>query len=465
MVSVEGILQKIDALIWGIPMITLILAVGVFLTVRLRGIQVRCLPLAIHNLVGDGDTKEEGEVTAFAALCTSLSATIGTGNIVGVATALVAGGPGSLLWMVAAAAVGTATKYAECFLAVRYRVVAEDGHILGGPFYYIERGMGRNWKWLAKFFALSGAGAGLLGIGTFTQINGITGAVNNFFDPQNRYCVNIFGRDYSWSVVISAVILTICVGSILIGGLRRISEVAQVLVPFMAATYLTATALILVFHYSEIPAAMMVIVRSAFGWDAAAGGALGAMALAIQKGVARGIFSNEAGLGSAPIAAAAVRTKEPAAQGLVSMLGTVIDTGIICTMTGLAIVVTGAWDMGLDGVAVTARAFQLGLPFEPEVSSFLLMVCLVCFAFTTIIGWNYYSEKCLEYLAGGRRQIMEAYRRAYIACVFLGPFMTVSAVWTIADILNGLMAIPNLIAVVSLSGVIAKETRQYLRKI
>lgn len=465
MASVEGILQKIDALIWGIPMITLILAVGVYLTVRLRGIQVRCLPLAIRNLIRDGDTKEEGEVTAFSALCTSLSATVGTGNIVGVATALVAGGPGSLFWMAAAAAVGTATKYAECFLAVRYRVSAEDGHILGGPFYYIERGMGRNWKWLAKFFACSGAGAGLLGIGTFTQINGITGAVNHFFDPHDRYTIDFFGRSYSWSVIISAVILTICVALILIGGLRRISEVAQVLVPFMAAMYLTSTALILVFHYREIPEAMMVIVRSAFGWDAAAGGTLGAMALAIQKGVARGIFSNEAGLGSAPIAAAAVRTKEPAAQGLVSMLGTVIDTGIICTMTGLAIVITGAWDMGLDGVAVTARAFQIGLPFEPKVSSFLLMSCLVCFAFTTIIGWNYYSEKCLEYLVGGRRQIMDAYRRAYIACVFLGPFLTVSAVWTIADILNGLMAIPNLIAVVSLSSVIAKETRQYLRKL
>lgn len=462
--GINHILQKADGIIWGIPMIVLILVVGIYMTIRLQGIQVRQLSLAIRNLVTREKTKEAGEVTAFAALCTALSATIGTGNIVGVATALAAGGPGALFWMVAAAAVGTATKYSECFLAVRYRKVAKDGHILGGPFYYIEWGMGKNWKWMAKLFAFFGAGAGLLGIGTFTQINGITGAVNHFFDPQNQWTVNLFGRDYSWSVVISGILLTICVALVLIGGLQRISGVAQVLVPLMAATYVTATMLILVFHYREIPTAFTLILQSAFGLRAAAGGTLGAMLAAMQKGVARGIFSNEAGLGSAPIAAAAVRTKEPAAQGLVSMLGTVIDTGIICSMTGLAIIVTGTWDMGLDGVAVTAKAFEMGLPFEPEVSSFLLMACLVCFAFTTILGWNYYSEKCMEYLTGGRRQAVEAYRRIYIVCVFIGPFLTVSAVWTIADIFNGLMAIPNLIAIVTLSNVIVKETRQYLRK-
>lgn len=464
MVTMEHILQKIDDAVWGIPLIVLILTVGILMTIRLRGIQVRQLGLAIRNLVTNEKTGEEGEVTAFAALCTALSATIGTGNIVGVATALVAGGPGALFWMIAAAIVGTATKYSECFLAIKYRVVSRDGHIIGGPFYYIERGMGKNWKWLGKCFACFGLGAGLLGIGTFTQINGITGAVNYFFDPQNQWTVALFGREYSWSVVISGIILTVCVGLVLIGGLKRISSVAQVLVPFMAAIYVTATVLILVFHAREIPAALALIVQSAFGGRAAAGGAIGAMLLSMQKGVARGIFSNEAGLGSAPIAAAAVQTNEPAAQGLVSMLGTVIDTVILCTMTGLAIVVTGTWDSGLDGVAVTTRAFQMGLPFEPDVSSFLLMVCLVCFAFTTILGWNYYSEKCLEYLTGGRRQAVKTYRRVYIACIFLGPFMTVSTVWTIADILNGLMAIPNLIAIVALSGVVAADTRRYLKK-
>lgn len=433
------------------------------MTIRLRGIQIRQLRLAIRNLVTNEKAGEEGEVTAFAALCTALSATIGTGNIVGVATALAAGGPGALFWMIAAAVVGTATKYSECFLAIKYRVLARDGHVVGGPFYYIERGMGKNWRWLGKCFAFFGVGAGFLGIGTFTQINGITGAVNHFFDPDNQWTVSLFGRNYSWSVVISGIILTVCVGLVLIGGLQRISGVAQVLVPFMAAIYVTATALILVFHVKEIPAALTLIIQSAFGGRAAAGGALGAMFLSMQKGVARGIFSNEAGLGSAPIAAAAVRTNEPAAQGLVSMLGTVIDTIILCTMTGLAIVVTGTWDSGLEGVAVTAKAFQIGLPFEARVSSFLLMVCLVCFAFTTILGWNYYSEKCLEYLTGGRQQTIKLYRRVYILCVGIGPFMTVSMVWTIADIFNGLMAIPNLIAIVALSGVVAADTKRYLK--
>lgn len=277
--------------------------------------------------------------------------------------------------------------------------------------------------------------------------------------------MEILGKDYSWTVVIAGVLLTVCVALVLIGGLQRISGVAQVLVPFMAATYITAAALILVFHYKEIPAAFVTIVQSAFGLRAAAGGALGAMLLAMQKGVARGIFSNEAGLGSAPIAAAAVQTDEPASQGLVSMLGTVIDTVIICTMTGLTIVITDTWNIGLDGVDVTTKAFQIGLPFEPAVSSFILMVCLVCFAFTTILGWDYYSERCLEYLTGGNQNAVKTYRWVYILCVFIGPFMTVSAVWTIADIFNGLMAVPNLIAIIALSGVVAAETKQYLKKI
>lgn len=458
-------LKTVDDLVWGIPLIVLILAVGFLLTFRLRGLQVRRLPLAIRKLIADESAGDEGEVSGFGALCTALSATIGTGNIVGVATALVAGGPGALFWMVMAAVLGTVTKYAECLLAIKYRIVAEDGHIVGGPFYYIERGMGSRWKWLGKLFAFFGVGAGLLGIGTFTQINGITSAVNTFFDPENQWSVELLDKEYSWTVVIAGIILTVCVALVLIGGLQRISGVAQVLVPFMAATYITAAALILVFHYKEIPAAFVAIIESAFGLRAAAGGALGAMLLAMQKGVARGIFSNEAGLGSAPIAAAAVQTDEPASQGLVSMLGTVIDTVIICTMTGLTIVITDTWNIGLDGVDVTTKAFQIGLPFAPAVSSFILMVCLVCFAFTTILGWDYYSERCLEYLTGGNQNAVKTYRWVYILCVFIGPFMTVSAVWTIADIFNGLMAVPNLIAMIALSGVVAAETKQYLKKV
>ena len=395
-----------------------------------------------------------------------LSATIGTGNIVGVATAVVAGGAGALFWMWIAALVGIATKYAECLLAVKYRTVAEDGHIVGGPFYYIEKGMGEKWKWLAKIFAFFGVGVGLLGIGTFTQINGITSAVNNFFDPNNSWTVSLFGRDYSWTVIIAGLLLTVCVALVIIGGLKRISNVAQVIVPFMAVLYIVSALIIIVTHITAGPAAIVEIVQSAFGLRAMAGGALGAMIVAMQKGIARGIFSNEAGLGSAPIAACAATVEEPAKQGLISMLGTFIDTIIICTMTGLSIVLTGshtyAVENGLEGVAVTTRAFQEGLPFPNQLSAFILMICLVFFAFTTILGWDYYSERCLEYLFKGNLKVVKGYRWLYILAVFIGPFMTVSAVWTIADIFNGLMAIPNLIALVALSGVVVAETKKYL---
>ena len=462
--QINNILGKIDNFVWGVPLIVLILLVGIFLTIRLKGLQIRKLPLAVKYLFENEKSGESGEVSSFAALCTALSATIGTGNIVGVATALVEGGPGALFWMWIAALVGTATKYSECLLAIKYRVVAEDGHIIGGPFYYIEKGMGPKWKWLGKLFAFFGVGVGLFGIGTFTQINGITSAVNNFFDANNAWTVQLFGRDYSWTVVIAGIILTIFVAFVIIGGLRRISAVAQVVVPFMAAAYIIAAVVILILNYKAIPGAVVEIVQSAFGMRAVAGGALGAMMLAMQKGIARGIFSNEAGIGSAPIAAAAVQTTEPVRQGLVSMLGTVIDTIIICTMTGLSIVITGSWDKGLEGVAVTTRAFQVGLPFPAKVSAFILMLCLVFFAFTTILGWDYYSERCLDYLTGNNKKVVRAYRWIYIACVFIGPYMTVSAVWTIADIVNGLMAIPNLIALLALNGVVVAETKKYFKK-
>lgn len=457
-------LQKIDDLVWGIPMIVLILAVGIFLTIRLRGLQITKLPLAVKHILANEKGGKDGEVSSFGALCMALSATIGTGNIVGVATAIVTGGPGALFWMWVAALFGTATKYAECLLAIKYRVVEKDGHIVGGPFYYIENGMGKKFTWLAKMFAIFGVGAGLLGIGTFTQINGITGAVNNFFDPSNANTISLFGTDYSWSVVISGIILTICAALVIIGGVKRISSVAQIIVPFMALLYVVVILIILITHIEAIPAAFVEIVESAFGLRAAAGGALGAIMVAMQKGIARGIFSNEAGLGSAPIAAATVKTDEPVAQGLVSMTGTIIDTLVICTMTGLSIVVTGTWNIGLEGVAVTNKAFQLGLPFPNEVSSFILMVCLVFFAFTTILGWDYYSERCMEYLVGNKPIVIKAFRWLYILAIFIGPFMTVSAVWTIADIFNGLMAFPNLIALIALSGVVVAETKKYFEK-
>lgn len=461
--QINTILGNIDDFLWGVPLIVLILATGIYLTIRLKGLQITKLPKALKYMFKN-EEGGHGEVTSFAALCTALSATIGTGNIVGVATAIVAGGPGALFWMWVAALFGMATKYAEGVLAIKYRVINDDGHVIGGPFYYIQNGMGIRWKWLAKLFAFFGLGVGLLGIGTFTQVNGISNAVNNFFDPNNAWSVSILGREYSWTVVIAGIILTICVGMVIIGGIKRIASVSQIVVPFMAGIYILACLVLLVLNYKHIPNAFKAIFEGAFGLRAAAGGALGSIMVAMQKGIARGIFSNEAGLGSAPIAAAAAQTNEPVRQGLVSMTGTFIDTIVICTMTGLTIVITDTWNIGLEGVAVTTAAFQQGLPFNNTVSAFILMVCLVFFAFTTILGWDYYSERCLEYLCGYNKKILNGYRWLYILAVFIGPFMTVSAVWVIADIFNALMALPNLIAILVLSGVIAAETKKYFSK-
>ena len=468
METFTSFLGSVDDFVWGVWLIVLILAVGLWLTIRSGGIQFKKLGLAFKYAF-KSDSSGEGDVSSFGALCTALSATIGTGNIVGVATAICAGGPGALFWMWIAALLGTATKYAECLLATKFRVVAEDGHILGGPFYYIENGMGEKWKWLAKLFAALGVGAGVLGIGTITQINGITSAVENFFDPDKAHTIALFGGDYSWAVVISGIIVTVCVALVVIGGIQRITKVSEIVVPFMAALYIIAALAILVCNITEIPAAFVEIVKSAFGLRAAAGGALGAMLMAMQKGIARGIFSNEAGLGSAPIAACAAKVDSPAKQGLISMTGTVIDTLIICTMTGLCIIVTGAHNaaeqLGLEGASVTNYAFQNGLPVPAKVGSFILMICLMFFAFTTILGWDYYSEKCLEYPTKGKMGPVKVYRWIYIAAVFVGPFLTVSAVWTIADIFNGLMAVPNLVALFALGGVVAAETKLYFDKL
>ncbi len=463
--EINGILTWLDDVVWGVPLMVLILAGGIYLTVRMGLLQIRKLPLALKWMVKN-EEDGHGEVTSFGALCTALSATIGTGNIVGVATAICAGGPGALFWMEIAAFFGMATKYAEGLLAVKYRVVDEKHHSLGGPFYYIERGMGKKWKWLACLFAFFGVCVGLFGIGTFSQVNGIASAVKNFFDPETAHAVTIPGiGTYSWTVVIASLVLSLCVALVLIGGIKRIANVSQVVVPFMAVIYVIISVLLLVCNVTQIPAAFVTIVKGAFKPQAVTGGIVGSVIVAMQSGIARGIFSNEAGLGSAPIAAAAAKTKEPVRQGLVSMTGTFIDTIIICTMTGLAIVITGAWQVdGLEGVAVTTYAFNNGLPIPQVVSSFLLMLCLVFFAFTTILGWDYYSERCLEYLTGGKMKVVKVYRWLYILAVFIGPYMTVKAVWTIADIFNGLMAIPNMIAIFALSGVVIKETKDFFKR-
>lgn len=461
------IVSKIDGFVWGIPLIVLILGCGIILTIRVGCVQIRRLGTALKFMF-KGEEGGHGEVSSFAALCTALSATIGTGNIVGVATAIAAGGPGALFWMEIAAFFGMATKYSEGLLAIKYRKTDSNGHILGGPFYYIENGLGIKWKWLAKMFAVFGLLAGIMGIGTITQINGITSAANGFFDADQSHTIEIFGRDYTYTTIIAGLVVTILVALIIIGGIKRIASVSEIIVPAMIIIYLLCCFIIIFGHITEIPTAVATVIKSAFGLRPMAGGAAGItiVMLSMRNGVARGIFSNEAGLGSAPIAAAAAKTNEPARQGLVTMTGTFIDTIIVCTMTGLSIVMAGSYEKeGLEGVAITTDAFRYGLPFPEKVSAFLLMMCLAFFAFTTILGWNYYSERCLSYLTGSKKSAAMIYRWLYVAAVFIGPYLTVDAVWNLADIFNGLMVLPNVVALIGLSGVVAAETKDYLSRL
>lgn len=473
--KINSILDAIDGFVWGLPLIILILATGIFLTVRLRGVQFTQLKFALKSLFRKSDKTEKGELSSFKALCTALSATIGTGNIVGVATAIALGGPGALFWMWLAALLGMATKYAECLLAVHFREVKPDGHILGGPFYTCEKGVGAKCKWLGKLlavlFAIFGTMVGLFGIGTFSQVNSITSAVETFSTAVagagNLAMVTIPGiGSYSLVVVISSLVLAILVALVIIGGLKRISGVASVIVPFMAVVYVILGVIAIMCNLSKVTDAFEQIFQGAFGFKAAAGGAVGAMIVAMQKGIARGIFSNEAGLGSAPIAASAAKVDHAVQQGIISMTGTFFDTIIICTITGLVIVISGAWqpELGFAGFGITNAAFQMLLPRVPaNFISFVLMICLILFAFTTILGWDYYSERCIEYLSKGKMRSVKIYRWLYIIAVFIGPYMTISAVWTIADIVNGLMAIPNIISLLVLSSLIVKLTNDYFK--
>ena len=476
----------VDDKVWGtsfeiagfpVPLlIILILFGGIWLTVRLGGMQFVQLPRALKYMFKNEKVEHgaKGEVSSFGALCTALSATIGTGNIVGVATAYVAGGPGAIFWMWLAALFGMATKYSEGLLAVKYREHDEKtGHVLGGPFYYIERGMGPKWKWLACLFAFFGVLVGLFGIGTFTQVNSICGSFNTFFksyiDTADVHNFTILGNSYSCATIFGSILLAFMVGMVVIGGLQRIAKVSAKVIPLMVVLYVTFSLILIFCNLGKIPAAVGTIVSSAFGLKAAAGGAMGAIIVAMQKGIARGVFSNEAGLGSAPIAAAAAQTKECVRQGLVSMTGTFLDTIIVCSMTGLALTMTNQpyqVEGAATGAAVTMKAFAVGIPFMPAiVTDALVMVSLVLFGFTTILGWDYYSERCLEYLTNGRMGPVLTYRWLYIIAVFIGPYMTVSAVWGIADVVNGLMAIPNMIALIALSGVVACETKSYFKRL
>lgn len=437
------ILDTIDGYVWGLPMIILLIATGIFLTIRLQLIQVFKLPFALR-LIFKSENKGAGDVSSFKALCTALAATVGTGNIVGVATAVKTGGPGALFWMWVAAFFGMATKYAECLLAVRYRKVDANGNIAGGPMHYIEQGLGPNYKWLAVLFAIFGLSVGLLGIGTFTQVNSIS---------------DIVAISTGVTPTITDLVIACLVGVVTIGGLQSISKAAAAIVPSMALIYFVVTVALLCVFADKVPGAIALVINEAFTGSAATGGFLGAsVMLAMRSGVARGIFSNESGLGSAPIVAAAAKTNWSAEQGLISMTGTFIDTIIICTMTGLSLIVTDAWTGPLKGAAMTNAAFCEAFP---AVGTYLLTIALSLFAFTTILGWNYYSERCCEYLFGVKSIL--PYRILFVALVALTPFFQLEEVWCIADICNGLMAFPNLVALLCLSGVVVEETKKYTK--
>ena len=436
------LLKALDAFVWGPPLLILLVGTGIYLTIRLGLLQVARLPKAFQ-LIFTKD-KGHGDVSSFAALCTALAATVGTGNIIGVATAIKVGGPGALFWMWMAAFFGMATKYAEGLLAIKYRSKDANGAVAGGPMHYILLGMGEKWRPLAIFFALAGVLVALLGIGTFTQVNSITESIQNTaqIDP-----------------AITALVLSVFVAIAVFGGLKSISKVSTAVVPFMAIVYILGTLTVILFNIEKIPATLALIFTSAFNPVAAVGGFAGAtIRTAIQNGVARGVFSNESGLGSAPIAAAAAKTNEPVEQGLISMTGTFIDTLIICTLTGLTILVTGVWSGDLNGVALTQSAFSTVFS---HFGSALLTIFLVLFAFTTILGWNYYGERCFEFLFGVR--FIWLYRVVFVLMVLLGGFIELDMVWIIADIVNALMALPNLIALLVLSPVVIAETKKYFK--
>lgn len=436
--------KTLDSFVWGPPLLILLVGTGIYLSLRLGLLQVFKLPLAFRLIFTED--KGEGDISSFAALATALAATVGTGNIVGVATAIKTGGPGALFWMWLAAFFGMATKYAEGLLAIKYRTKDANGEVAGGPMHYILNGMGQKWRPLAIFFAFSGILVAFLGIGTFSQVNSITDSLQNSFN---------------WSPKIVSILIAIIVGLIIFGGIQSISKVSEKLVPFMAAAYILAALTVIALNYKNIIPAIQQVFSGAFTGTAAVGGFAGALVKdAIQNGIARGVFSNESGLGSAPIAAAAAKTNEPAEQGLISMTGTFIDTIIICTLTGLAILVTGKWTVsGLEGAPLTQSAFATVFG---NVGVLVLTVCLVLFAFTTILGWSYYGERCFEFLFGTK--YLSLYRSIFILMVALGGFLELNLIWTIADIVNGLMAIPNLIALLALSPVIISETKHYFEK-
>jgi AGCS family alanine or glycine:cation symporter len=439
----EQIIDSANRVIWGPGMLFLLLGTGVFLTIGLRGMTISRIPYAFGQLLQGRKGSGDGEISPFNALMTALSSTVGTGNIAGVATAIGIGGPGALFWMWCTALVGMATKYAEAVLAVNYRETDAEGKKVGGPMYYIKNGLGRRWRPLAFLFALFGSLAGF-GLANTVQSNTVSQVLlNNFNIP----------------TIVSGVLMSLMVALVLLGGIKRIAQVASKLVPLMTIIYLLSTMVILLINMTEIPAAFLLIIDSAFNGTAATGGFAGAtVMLALRMGVSRGIFSNESGLGSAPIAHAAAETNSPVRQGTIAMLGTFIDTLIICTMTGLVLIVSGAWDSDLEGAAMTLMVFDSELPFGGNI----LSLCIILFAFTTMLGWSYYGERCAQFLLGPR--VVMPFRVLWVIGVFVGTQMSLGLVWKMSDSLNGMMAIPNLIALLLLSPVVFKLTQEYFQR-
>jgi AGCS family alanine or glycine:cation symporter len=441
--SLDVFLKEFSGVVWGPVTLFFLFGVGLYLTIGLRLLPWRSIGQAFGLLWAGRKSDDKGDITPFQALMTALSATIGTGNIAGVATAIFLGGPGAIFWMWITALFGMATKYAEAVLAIKYREVDSLGRYVGGPMYYIRKGMGEKWKWLAFSFALFGTLASF-GIGNMVQANSVAGALESVFSIPPE---------------VTGLMMMLLTGIVIIGGISRIAQVAAKLVPFMAITYIAGALIILLIHFAEIPTALELIVSSAFNGAAATGGFAGAAVwAAIRFGVARGVFSNEAGLGSAPIAHAAAKTDDPVQQGMVAMLGTFIDTLIICTMTALVIILTGAWTSGENGAPLSALAFGSGLPGGEYIVTFGLVV----FAFTTILGWSYYGERCAEYLFG--IAAIKPYRLLWLLAIPLGAMGKLGLIWTLADVMNGLMALPNLIALVVLSPVIFRVTKEVMEK-
>ncbi len=441
MAQLTDLVGSVSNFVWGPPMLILLVGTGVYLTLVLRGLQFTSLLPSLHlALIKRKDDDSEGDITHFQALMTALAATVGTGNIAGVATAIAAGGPGALFWMWITGLFGMATKYAEALLAVKYRTTDKRGLMCGGPMYYISEGLG--WKWLGVLFAVFATIASF-GIGNMVQSNSVCDAVQTTFGV---------------SPVITGIIITLATGMVILGGIRSIGRVTGLLVPLMIVFYVLAALYVLILRFDQLGAAFRLIISSAFTPTAAGGGFAGAtVMMTIRMGVARGVFSNESGLGSSAIAAAAAQTRHPVRQAMVSMTQTFIDTIVVCTLTGLAIIVSGVWNSGETGAGLTTLAFNSVIP--GRVGGWIVAVGLTLFAYSTILGWSYYGEKSLEYLLG-ERAVMP-YRLVFTLMVMVGAVSRLNFVWLVSDVMNGLMAVPNLIGLLALSGVVVKVTAGY----